>query len=356
MDVVAIVLAPEGRPRRGWAELLGAARIVCGSLAGRVGAIVMGGRDRDLLRSLAREVWRLGADCVWVVCDDALAEPDADRYLAVLSEAASMIDPSTVLISGDPLGAHLGPRLSMRLGAACVTDVIGVEIAAAGRLRWLRPMYGGKVIAVVSTRRPKAVVTVRLGAFATPDRRPGEPPQESLVEVAVSSGRSLSPRLRVIERRASASGSVGLEEARVIVAGGRGVGGPEGFQVLGQLAELLGGAVGASRAAVDAGWVPGHLQIGQTGKIVAPELYIAVGISGATQHLAGVAGARHIVAINKDPDAPIFRVADIGVVEDWRKVLPPVIERLARVLGGRTASEDQGSSRILWPDAAAGNL
>lgn len=338
MSLLAAIVVPGGRSPSGWAELVGAAHAAARVTGAPVHALVVGG-DAGALGALARETWRLGAERVWVAADPALAEPDPDRYVTALAEAARAIDPSTVLLNGDPFGAQLGPRLAMRIGAATVTEVVEVRTGADGRPAWVRPMYGGKAMAVVTARRPKAVVNVRPRAFAAPAARAGEAPADAVGELKLTEAPGLAPRLRVIERRAAASEGVRLEDARVIVSGGRGMGGPEGFKVLQQLAELLGGAVGASRAAVDAGWVPGHLQIGQTGKMVAPELYLAVGISGASQHLAGISGARHIVAINKDPEAPIFRAAEIGLVDDWRKVLPLLIERLAQALGRQPASQ-----------------
>lgn len=338
MSLLAAIVAPGGRAPSGWAELVGAAKAAAGVTGEAVHALVVGA-DSGALGALAREIWRLGAERVWVAADAALAEPDPDRYVAALAEAARAIDPSTVLLNGDPFGAQLGPRLAMRLGAAPVTEVVAVQAAADGRLAWVRPMYGGKAMAVMTARRPKAVVNVRPRAFATPPARAGEAPADAVRELKLTEAPSVAPRLRVVERRAAPSEGVRLEDARIIVSGGRGMGGPEGFRALQQLAALLGGAVGASRAAVDAGWVPGRLQIGQTGKMVAPELYVAVGISGASQHLAGISGARHIVAINKDPEAPIFRAAEIGLVDDWRKVLPLLIERLSQDLGRRPASQ-----------------
>ena len=338
MSLLAAIVAPEGRPPSGWAELVGAAQ-AAGRVTGEaVHALVVGAYAGEL-RALAREIWRLGAEQSWVAADATLAEPDPDRYVAALAEAARALDPSTVLLNGDPFGAQLGPRLAMRIGAGSVTEVVEVRAGSDGRPAWVRPMYGGKAMAVVTVRRPKTVVNVRPRAFRAPAARAGEPPADAVRELRLAEAPAVVPRLRVIERRAAASEGVRLEDARIIVAGGRGMGGPEGFKVLQQLAELLGGAVGASRAAVDAGWVPGHLQIGQTGKMVAPELYIAVGISGASQHLAGVSGARHIVAINKDAEAPIFRAAEIGLVDDWRKVLPLLIERLSQALGRHPAPQ-----------------
>ena len=339
MSVLAVVTAPEGRAPSGWAELMGAAAAAAG-VAGEPVHALAAGADEPGLQALARQLWRRGADRVWVLADPALAQPvDPDRYVAALAWAAGRLEPSVVLLNGDPLGAQLGPRLAMRLEAASVTEAVGVRPGDDGRPAWVRPMYGGKAMAVVASRRPRTVVNVRPRAFAAPPDRPGEAPAGAVEPLAFPPDVLPAPRVRLLERRAAPSQGMRLEDARIIVSGGRGMGGPEGFRVLEQLAQVLGGAVGASRAAVDAGWVPGHLQIGQTGKMVAPELYLAVGISGASQHLAGISGARHVVAINKDPEAPIFRAAEIGLVEDWRKVLPLLIQRLAQVLGRSPASQ-----------------
>ena len=338
MSVLAVVVAPQGRSPSGWAELMGAASTVA-RLTGEPVEALVAGADGPSLEALARDLWRRGADRVWRLASDGLTEPDPDRYVAALAWAAGRLEPTTLLINGDPLGAQLGPRLAMRIGAASVTEVVDVRPGEQGRPGWVRPMYGGKAIAVVGSRQARTVVNVRPRAFAAPAARSGEPPADALVSLELDAGALPAPRLRVLERRTAASDGVRLEDARIIVSGGRGMGGPEGFQVLQQLAEVLGGAVGASRAAVDAGWVPGHLQIGQTGKMVAPDLYLAVGISGASQHLAGISGARHVVAINKDPEAPIFRAAEIGLAEDWRKVLPSLIERLAQALGRAPGSQ-----------------
>ncbi|HEY8486366.1 MAG TPA: electron transfer flavoprotein subunit alpha/FixB family protein [Limnochordales bacterium] len=289
---------------------------------------------------------RAGARKVWQVAvpgsgDGSGAEDQepvpavADRLVRLLEALARRLEPAAVVLRGDAVGACVAPRLAWRLQAACVTDVVGVRSSPGGP-GWVRPMYGGKAMAVWVSRRPCTVVAVRPRAFSgEPVEQPSEPSSgqaaaaELPVEVlALELPQQATARVRCVERRPAPAQEVRLEDARVVVSGGRGIGGPEGFQQLQELARLLGGAVGASRAAVDAGWVPATLQIGQTGRIVAPELYVAVGISGASQHLAGISGARHIVAINRDPEAPIFHAAEVGVVEDWRRVVPLLIQRL----------------------------
>lgn len=338
LGVLAVVLAPKGRVRTGSAELFGCAREVAAILGRPVLAGVVGSPpEPDGQAALAEQLWRLGAEKVYFAWSPALAEPQAELYLQALESLVRATGAPAVVLNGDPLGAELGPRLAMRLRASAVTDVVAVR-NLGGRPGWVRPTYGGKAMAVMTARRDSTVVTVRPRAFRAPEARDGAPPPELAAAVAVSVGEPASARVRVVERQSTVSEGVRLEDARVIVSGGRGMGGPEGFQGLEELARILGGAVGASRAAADAGWVPASLQIGQTGKIVSPDLYIAVGISGASQHLAGVSGARHIVAINKDPEAPIFKAAEVGVVEDYRKVLPLLIRRLRQVLGRDAAA------------------
>ncbi|MBE3599342.1 MAG: electron transfer flavoprotein subunit alpha/FixB family protein [Limnochordaceae bacterium] len=333
MSVVAIVLAPEGTPGSGVDELMGCAVEAARATGGELLALVLAGTERTALAPTAERLWRLGARRVFAAADPALRDSDAGALVAALAGLVPETGASVAVLDGDPLGAQVGPRLAMRLGAASVTEVVEVR-GVDGQVLWVRPIYGGKAMAAVRARRPRTVAVVRPRAFRAPAAmQEGPVPADAVVHLSLPAGALGGARPRVVERRAGSSEGQKLEDARVIVSGGRGVGGPEGFEALRRLAEVLGGAVGASRAAVDAGWAPAHLQIGQTGKIVAPDLYVAVGISGASQHLAGVSGARHVVAINKDPEAPIFRAAELGLVEDYRRVLPLLTDRLAQALG-----------------------
>ncbi|MDR7416945.1 MAG: electron transfer flavoprotein subunit alpha/FixB family protein [Armatimonadota bacterium] len=325
MRVLAVVLSSPSNSA--WAEVVGAGRAAVQVADGALEVAVLG-PEEEVAQEMAREAWRGGAERIWLATDPVLQDLSSDRYVAALTEVARAVQPTVLLLRADPMGAELGPRVAWRLQAASITDVVGVRRDPEGSLLWIRPMYGGKALAAVRSHRPVTVVTVRPRAFSAQPVRSGDPGPEGIRTVPLDEAVRIVPRIRVLEHRRQETTGPRLEEARVVVGGGRGIGGEEGFRVLEELARLMGGTVGASRAAVDAGWAPGHLQIGQTGKKIAPELYLAVGISGASQHLAGVSGARHIVAINTDPEAPIFKAAEVGVVEDWREIVPRLVERL----------------------------
>jgi len=228
-----------------------------------------------------------------------------------------------VLFANDTYSQELAPRLAHRLGGVCVGD--GVDVSRVdGRVRVTRQVYGGKAQAVIELRRLPAVVWLRARSFAC-----GAVAASATVDGARSGRRSTGTK--IIERHVAQQGASRLEDAQVIVSGGRGIGGPEGFrEELQPLADMLGAQMAASRAACDAGWVPPTWQVGQTGKKVAPELYLAIAITGASQHMAGISEAKNIVAINIDPEAPIFKHARFGIVDDYRKVVPQLREKLAR--------------------------
>lgn len=323
MPFVALV-AEAGTVHRSGREVLALARRLADE--GAPGPVVVALTGPGAVEAGA-EAFALGADRVLAVTG---REATADRslYLQDLLAAWEQAGEgqSLILLPGDEAGRELGPRMAYRLGAGLATEAVRV-CWEGDRALAERPVYGGKAVATVALGGPVGVIRVKDRAFdaATPD-----PSRTGDVEVIPAAGGAA--RLEVLERVQEEAGGVPLEEAPVVVAGGRGMGGPEPFQrELAELARLLGGAVGASLAAVDAGWVPPSLQVGQTGKSVAPELYLAVGISGASQHLAGITGAKHVVAINKDREAPIFRVAELGVVGDWKEVLPALIDAVRQL-------------------------
>ncbi len=244
-----------------------------------------------------------------------------ETALAALVETCKAIAPRAVLLSNDTYSQELTPRLAHRLGGSAVGD----GVAITPELRVTRQVYGGKAQAVIQLKRAPAVVWLRARAF--------EPGGATRFSASIAGG--LKPAApQIIERHAESNGEARLEDARVIVSGGRGIGGAEGFQhELQPLAQLLGAQVAASRAACDAGWVPPTFQVGQTGKKVAPDLYLAIGITGASQHMAGISEAKQIAAINIDRDAPIFKHCRFGIVEDYKKVVPLLrrkIEELRR--------------------------
>lgn len=280
--------------------------------------------------SRASEVIACGADKVFIGEDDLLGEYQADVYLAAAEKICRKSEASLMIFAGDAFGREMAPRLAHRLDAGLATDCVELR-AASGLPVFVRPVYGGKALAAVQAEGRPLVATVRLRAM-DPAARDGSRRGE-VVTVSLRLDPALK-RTRVLEVIQEKSEGPKLDDARAIVSGGRGVGSPENFRVLKELAQVLGGAVGASRAAVDAGWVPSSIQIGQTGKIVGPDLYFAVGISGASQHLAGISAAKCVVAINTDSEAPIFKAAKVGVVADYRKVVPALTRKLQEVLKG----------------------
>ncbi len=320
---LVIVELVQGRPAMASFELLGLARDVAAPTGGGVCALLFSADRAAAALLIAR-----GADRVFAVGDPLAADYNSDTWLAYAERAVREAAPAVVLASHTTSGADLAPRLAFRLESAVATGCVSVA-AEGGVLRFTRPCYGGNARETVSFRTLPAVATVRGGCH---DAVPADPARQGGI-VALNGGVPAS-RLRVVERRKENPQRARLEDARVIVAGGRGLNGPEGFRVLGELAEALGGVVGASRVPCDLGWCPPSLQIGLTGKTVHPDLYVAVGISGASHHLAGCGGARNIVAINTDPDAAIFRDARFGIVGDFQKVVPALVAEVRKLRAG----------------------
>jgi electron transfer flavoprotein alpha subunit len=255
---------------------------------------------------------------LWVE-DPLLPDPRPETVVAALAEVMPRVAVQVVLMADDSCGREVAPRLAHRLQAGLVTEVMGVG-TESGAVRFRRQRYGGRCIIEIEATRLPVIGTVKPRSMEPAASRSGAGGEE--VQMAIRLDPGLFPT-RVLSRVAEEVRGVKLENARVIVSGGRGLKGPEPFRQLEELAQVLKGAVGATRAATDAGWVPLSWQVGQTGKSVSPELYIAVGISGAIQHLAGMTGSKTIVAINTDADAPIFKVAHLGIVGDFKAVLSP---------------------------------
>ena len=306
------------------AELLGAAR----ELGGEVGLTLMGQSPSDG----APEAVALGAGRVYQMVDPLLDGVSTDAAVVAFEHVCQRESPSVVLVAATPGGREIGPRVAFRLGVGAAQDCVGVSRDEnTGRVVARRPVYGGNAVATVMF--PEAdpqVVLLRPGGYEAPEPDPSR--SGEIVEVRPVLDPSVA-RSRLVETVAAEAEGVRLEDASVVVSGGRGLGGPEPFEQLRELALVLGGAVGASRAACDAGWIDHALQVGLTGKTVSPDLYIAVGVSGASQHMAGCSGSRNIVSINRDPDANIFKESAYGVVGDWKAVLPSFIEAVRELTG-----------------------
>ena len=272
----------------------------------------------------AADVIAGGADVVYAAAD---AE-ELDAQVNAAQAAAAQCGARYVIGAKTLAGRDVMPRLAFRLGTALASDCSAVALDGDGRLLATRPVYGGNAEAVVACVRDPAVASLR------PKSVDPLPPDPSRAGETLPLAFDATVRTRTLERVEEAGEGVRLESAKAVVSGGRGLGGPEPFDnELRELAAMLGGAVGASRAACDAGWVPANYQVGLTGKTVTPDLYVAVGISGASQHMAGCGAAKTLVAINKDAGANIFKEARFGVAGDWRKVLPAFIEQLHELMG-----------------------
>jgi electron transfer flavoprotein alpha subunit len=305
-------------------EALGVARRLAGETGAKVTALVFG----QGLDELVQKAGEYGADLV-KVCDDAtLADFRVQPYAALLVKLAGEEMPELILGPAALRVRDVFGTAAVELETGVIVDAVSLE-PVDGSVEVTRPVYAGKLMSVVQCRTRPQMVTLRPRAFPLPEAAAGRAAEVVKVSPVLTEAEITTQVVDYVGE----TGEVSVDGAAVIVSGGRGVGGPEGFEPVRQLAKVLGAAIGASRAAVDAGWIPYAHQVGQTGKVVSPNLYIAAGISGAVQHQAGMRTAKVIVAINKDRDAPIFNMAKYGIVGDLFEVLPSLTEEFKKRLG-----------------------
>ena len=325
-DLWVYIETSQGMARKVGLELLSEGRRLAIAQNGKLVAIVIGNDTEEVVSSAIQ----YGADKVIVVDAPEYTPYSTDAYTDALCALVEKYTPTTILIGATANGRDLAPRVACRLKTGLTADCTALDIdEASGNVAWTRPAFGGNLMATIlcPDNRPQ-IGTVRPGVFkkCTPDTSNNA---EIIHEdIRVDINRIRTKLLKTI--RETAGEIIDLEGAEIIVSGGRGMGGAEQFDILKQLADALGATVGASRAAVDAGWIPHVHQVGQTGKTVAPKIYIACGISGAIQHLVGMNGSDTIVAINKDPDAPIFTVADYGVIGNLFEIIPLLTQEILK--------------------------
>ena len=303
-------------------EALGEAKRLAAALGGPVTAVYCGASDPGLAA-----LGEAGAGKVLFARHEAFARYDGAGYAVAVAAAAKAVTPKLVLFAASALGKDLAPRVAALLGVGLAGDCTALD-ASGGKLTAKRPIMAGKAFERVAFPLVPALATLRPKVFAA---APPEAGKAAAVEPLSFAWDASAPRAVVTGVVGGSGGKLDLTESEIIVSGGRGLKGPENFALVEQLADALGATVGASRAVVDAGWRPHGDQVGQTGKTVSPKLYVAVGISGAIQHLAGMSSSRCIVAINKDAEAPIFKVADYGVVGDLFEVVPALTEAIRKL-------------------------
>jgi electron transfer flavoprotein alpha subunit len=303
-------------------ELLGAGRQLADKRGSELHAVLMG-RDMD---GACDELIARGADVVHYMDGDVFGEYQDEPYSRVLCRLMNVHKPEIVLCGATAIGRSLIPRVAVQINTGLTADCTGLEIDADGGLMQIRPAFGGNIMATILTpnHRPQ-MATVRHKVMK--EAKPDPARKGKIIAVEPVRGDEYV-RAKVVDFVEEVESTVNLAEADIIVSGGRGLGTPEGFKLIEDFALALGGAVGSSRAAVDAGWIPYSHQVGQTGKTVCPKLYVACGISGQIQHLVGMQSSDTILAINKDRDAPIFTVADYGIVGDLYQVIPAIIDRI----------------------------
>ncbi len=317
--VFVITEQRDGEFRKVSFEAVSEGRRIADGLSGDVTAAVLGSG----IEGIAGELGKYGADKVLAADDPALADYTTDGYTNVLTDLIKSVDPAVIILGATMQGKDLAGRLAARLEAGVAMDCVAIKLEG-GQLIYTRPMFGGKVLADVEIEGALQIVAIRPNVMTIV-----EAAKEGVVEKpAVAAG---DIKTVVVEKTMDTGDKVELTEADIVVSGGRGTGGE--FGAVEELAAILGGAVGASRSAVDEGWRPHSDQVGQTGKVVSPTLYVACGISGAIQHLAGMSTSKYIVAINKDPDAPIFSKADFGIVGDLFAVVPAIAEEVKKLKG-----------------------
>ncbi|NLH46775.1 MAG: electron transfer flavoprotein subunit alpha [Acholeplasmataceae bacterium] len=324
-NIWVFIETSEGKIKDVSLELLGEGRKLADQLGQQLAGILLGKE----VSALAKDIFAAGADEVFLAEADELEHYNTDGYTAVITDLIQEHKPSVVLVGATNNGRDLGPRIAGRIGTGLTADCTDLGIdEETGMVAWTRPAFGGNIMATIlcPEHRPQ-MGTVRPSVFKKPlldYERTGK-----ITRVA-SNIKAVDIRTKLIEVVKVCTTSCNLEEAEIIVAGGRGMCKPENFKLIEDLAEVLGASIGASRAAVDAGWIPHMHQVGQTGKTVGPKIYIACGISGAVQHLVGMSSSDVIIAINRDKDAPIFQVADYGTVGDVLEILPIMTEELRK--------------------------
>jgi len=309
--VLVFAEVKDGKLKRASREALSIGRKLAAAAGGDLAAFATD-------RAAAADAGLYGAKKVYVA---AVGPYATETYAAAVQQAISQMQPSIFLLGGTSNGRDLAPRIAARLNVGVASDVDRLEWID-GKLRARRPVYSGKAFATVDVGGNPAIATTRPNAF---------PPEESgdgAAEVVDITVPQIQAKAKLLETRTPEAGELTIAEADIIVSGGRGLKEAANFSLIRDLAHAIGGAVGASRATVDAGWIDHQHQVGQTGRVVSPNLYIAAGVSGAIQHLAGMSSSKHIVAINKDPEAPIFRVADLGVVGDLFQIVPALTEEV----------------------------
>lgn len=323
-DVYVFIEQRDGKIQNVAFELLGEARVLADKLGEKVVAILVGHNIKDL----AEECIRYGADTVLVVDSPELNVYTTEPYAQAIKQIIDERMPSIVLFGATTIGRDLGPRLSARVGTGLTADCTGLEISEDRDLMMTRPAFGGNLMATIVCKdhRPQ-MSTVRPGVMRMRER---DDKRKGTVEEVKVKFQPEKFRVRVIETAKESKNLVDITEAKVLVSGGRGVGTADGFDKLRSLASELGAEVSSSRAMVDAGVMSHDRQVGQTGKTVRPDVYFALGISGAIQHLAGMEESEMIIAINKDKYAPIFSIADLGIVGDVHKIVPLLTERLKK--------------------------
>jgi electron transfer flavoprotein alpha subunit len=326
--VMAFCEATEGKLASTATELLGGGRKLANDLGQELSAVLVGSGTGKL----AQEAIAFGADKVYVVDDQLLKDYQTDSYVLVMEKVAKQAMPQILILGQTAIGRDLAPRLAFRLDTAASLGCLELAIDPQSKqMLQTKPVYGGNAQAVFICESYPQIATVRAKAMTPLEKN------ESRKGEIIAFDAGLDPsavRTKVMEKVAEKVEGIRLEDAKVIVSGGRGIGSAEGFKQLEELARLLKGAMGASRPPCDNGWIPAGAQIGLTGKIVTPDLYIAVALSGSSQHMSGCTGSKTIVAINKDPEANIFREARFGVVGDWKKVIPAFTSKLKELLAG----------------------
>lgn len=328
-DIFVLIETENGQPKDVGFELLNAARPIADRKGCRLNAVVVGNRAENA----ARDAISYGADAAYLIEGPEFETYATDAFARALIAFAETYKPETLMIGATPNGRDMAPRVSCHLRTGLTADCTGISVdEATGLIAWTRPTFGGNLMATIfcPDSRPQ-MGTVRPGVFRKGTYDPARTGEIIRTSISVPEDEI---RTRVIERVRDATERMRLEDAEIIVAGGRGVGSKENFALIYELADVLGASVGCSRPVAEMGWMTAERQVGQSGRTVSPRVYFAIGISGAIQHIAGIAGAETVIAVNSDPDAPIFGAANYGIVGNLNEVVPQLIEEFKKSRAG----------------------